>query len=158
MTQTKPSLLIVEDNELNRDILKEILQNEYRLFLAENGMEGLRLLRQHSADIGLILLDLEMPIMNGYEVLKAVRLDPELIRIPIVIITANDSIEEEVRCLKLGARDFIRKPFNSTVAKLRIKSLINMQKSVDTLSKVEIDAETDVYTFSAFLYLSLIHI
>ena len=152
MTQTKPSLLIVEDNELNRDILKEILQNDYRLFLAENGMEGLRLLRQHSADIALILLDLEMPVMNGYDVLKAVRLDPELIRIPIVIITANDSIEEEVRCLKLGARDFIRKPFNSTVAKLRIKSLINMQKSVDTLSKVEIDAETDVYTFSAFLY------
>ena len=152
MTQKRHSLLIVEDNELNRDILKEILHDEYKLYLAENGLEGLRLLRQHSADIGLILLDLEMPVMNGYDVLKAVRLDPELIRIPIVIITANDSVEEEVRCLKLGARDFIRKPFNSTVAKLRISSLLNMQKSADALTKVEIDAETGVYTFSAFLY------
>ena len=152
MTQVRPTLLIVEDNELNRDILNEILKDEYKTYLAENGAEGLRLLRQHSAEIDLVLLDIEMPVMNGYDVLKAVRFDPELKDIPIIIITANDSVEEEVRCLKLGAKDFIRKPFNATVAKLRINSIVDMQKSATTLSKVELDAETDVYTFSAFLH------
>ena len=115
MTQVRPTLLIVEDNELNRDILNEILKDEYKTYLAENGAEGLRLLRQHSAEIDLVLLDIEMPVMNGYDVLKAVRFDPELKDIPIIIITANDSVEEEVRCLKLGAKDFIRKPFNATI-------------------------------------------
>ena len=138
MTQVRPTLLIVEDNELNRDILNEILKDEYKTYLAENGAEGLRLLRQHSAEIDLVLLDIEMPVMNGYDVLKAVRFDPELKDIPIIIITANDSVEEEVRCLKLGAKDFIRKPFNATVAKLRINSIVDMQKSAATLSMVEL--------------------
>ena len=88
MTQVRPTLLIVEDNELNRDILNEILKDEYKTYLAENGAEGLRLLRQHSAEIDLVLLDIEMPVMNGYDVLKAVRFDPELKDIPIIIITA----------------------------------------------------------------------
>lgn len=149
MKNKKHTLLIIEDNELNRQILVEILSAEYELLTASDGAEGLSCIRQ-SANIDLVLLDIHMPVKNGYEVLSAMAADPCLSQIPIIVTTGSVSVEEEVRCLELGAVDFIRKPYNSAIVRQRVKTIIRLFDSLQTLNRVEIDDATGAYTRNAF--------
>lgn len=108
----KRELLVVEDNELNREILAEILMPDYVVHQAENGKEGLDLLRQRAAKISLVLLDIQMPVMNGYEFLDAVRQEVRFANIPIIVMTSSGEAKEEIRCLESGASDFVSKPYD----------------------------------------------
>lgn len=151
-TMKKHTVLIVEDNDINRDILQSILQSDYHLLTATNGLQGLNLLRERVQHIDIVLLDLEMPVMSGYEVLEAVREDTKLQHIPIIVTTGNEGLDEEERCLKLHATDFIKKPYNPHIVRLRIESLIRMREFAATLTDVERDKRTGVYTRNAFMH------
>lgn len=152
MVYKKHTVLVIEDNEINRELLNEILSEEYNLYFAENGQVGLDLLREHRSTIDIVLLDLEMPVMNGYEVMEIVSKDPQLQSIPIVVITANEDAEEEVRCLKLHATEFLHKPYVPSIVHLRVEGLLRLRDCISQVSELEIDQKTGAYTYNAFLY------
>lgn len=152
MAYKKHSVLVIEDNEINRDLLDEILSEEYNLFFAENGKVGLDLMKEHRSVIDIVLLDLEMPVMNGYEVLEEVSKDPQLQSIPIVVISANEDADEEVRCLKLHATEFLHKPYVPSLVHLRVEGLLRLRDCISQVSELEIDQKTGAYTYNAFLY------
>ena len=140
------SILIVEDNELNREMLCAMLEDRYHVFQAENGKEGLEVLQEHYRNISLIVLDVQMPVMNGYEFLKAVRDDDLLKEIPVIVATGSNDIEEEERCLELGASDFVIKPYKRNIVLKRISNIIRLKESASTLREVEYDDLTGIYT------------
>jgi len=152
MALKRHTVLIVEDNELNREILQSILEDDYEILVAENGKTGLEQMRMHSSQIDIVLLDLQMPVMDGYEVLETVSQDNELKQIPIIVTTGAESDEEEARCLSLHATEFVRKPYNPAIVRLRIQSLIRMRNYAAMLTDVEIDKCTGVYTRNAFMH------
>ncbi|MDO4476130.1 MAG: EAL domain-containing protein [Lachnospiraceae bacterium] len=150
--QARRKLLIVEDNALNREILSSMLEDEYVLLEAENGREGLEMLAQHSSELSLVLLDVHMPVCDGFEFLEIAGKDPFMSRIPIIVTTGSSSREDEVRCLELGASDFVTKPYNPEVVRARVHSMIKLKESVAALSAVEYDDLTGLYTMSAFYH------
>src|SRR2546421_689472 len=104
-------LPLVDDNELNRDMLaRRLVRLGYTVVTAENGRQALDLLATTAVD--LILLDIMMPVMNGYEVLEVRRGDPRLRDVPCVVISALDEVDSVVRCVEMGAEDYLPKPFN----------------------------------------------
>jgi sigma-B regulation protein RsbU (phosphoserine phosphatase) len=114
-------ILVVDDNEMNRDMLSRRLQRQgHQVEIATNGREALALLTAQKFD--LLLLDIMMPEMNGYEVLAHVKADLTLRHIPVIMITAVDEIESVVRCIELGADDYLPKPFNPILLKARINA------------------------------------
>ena len=114
------SLLVVDDNEDNRYTLTRRLQREGygNLTTAENGQQALQLLNTRPFD--LVLLDVMMPGLNGYEVLERMRADGRLRHIPVIMISALDEIESVIRCIELGAEDYLSKPFNPTLLRARV--------------------------------------
>ena len=152
LSRGRRTLLVVEDNALNCDMLCDILGEEYRTLTAENGIAALNLLQEQYRDISLILLDLEMPIMNGYEFMAEAKADPLFSSIPIIITTAVSDPDVEERCLALGAADFIFKPYNANIILSRVGNQIRLQESSQTLQAVEFDELTGLYTRQAFFH------
>jgi serine phosphatase RsbU (regulator of sigma subunit) len=112
-------LLVVDDNEMNRDLLSRRLQRlGHETVAASDGREALMLMRSQPFD--LVLLDITMPGMDGYEVLLQLRNDEALRHIPVIMVSAIDEVESVVRCLELGAEDYLGKPFNPLVLKARV--------------------------------------
>ena len=124
------TLLVVDDNQLNRDSLSRILNRQgYRVETAENGLEALE--RLHCQDFDLVLLDIMMPVMNGYEVLKHLKADAKLRRIPVIVVSANEEIESVVQCIELGAEDYLPKPFNRVLLQARITASLERKRLYD---------------------------
>lgn len=113
-------LLIVDDEKQNRALLTELLQGEHRIILAKDGKQALELAREHNPD--LILLDVLMPEMDGYRVIRELNNDDQTRNIPVIFITALDSAGDEERGLELGAVDYISKPFNPAIVRVRIRN------------------------------------
>lgn len=114
-------VLVVDDNEANRDVLARRLQRQgIRATGAEDGRRALEIVRQEPFD--LILLDVMMPEMNGYQVLEQLKADPALRHIPVIMISAVDDIDSVVRCIELGAEDYLFKPFNPVLLKARVEA------------------------------------
>jgi class 3 adenylate cyclase/ActR/RegA family two-component response regulator len=139
------TVLVVDDDEANRDVLARRLDHlGYRVRTATSGREGLEILRAGGAD--LVLLDLMMPDMNGYEVLEACRDDATLREVPIIMISARDDIDDVVECITLGAEDFLPKPFDPVLLEARVgasaekKQLRDEQRSL--LAMVQEQAAT----------------
>lgn len=145
-------LLVIEDNETNRELLGELLSDEYDIIFADNGEMGLQRLAESYREISAILLDLYMPVCDGYEFLKRRAGDDILTNIPAIVMTGSDSQEEEAQCLELGAVDFIKKPYNADIVKARIRSVIRLRESTVTLAAVEYDELTGLYTRQAFFH------
>lgn len=125
--RTDAWLLIVDDNEDNRYILAQrLLREGYRNILqADNGVAAMEILT--TRDIDLILLDVLMPEMDGYQVLARIRDDAQLRNIPVIMISAIDEIETVVRCIEAGAEDYLQKPFNAVLLRARVQlSLIHI--------------------------------
>jgi EAL domain-containing protein (putative c-di-GMP-specific phosphodiesterase class I)/CheY-like chemotaxis protein len=146
------SILVVEDNELNREMLCAMLEDRYNVLQAENGKEGLEVLQENYRDISIVVLDVQMPVMNGYEFLHAVKDDELLREIPVVVATGSSDIEEEERCLELGAADFVIKPYKKNIVLKRISNIIRLRESASTLKEVEFDDLTGVFTRQAFFH------
>ena len=146
----RPQLvLIVDDQEINRDALEVILDEHYELLFAENGKEGLELMKQHATELSIVLLDLMMPVMSGFEVLEYVREDEILKKIPIIVLTAEKSAE--LRALQLGAADFITKPFDVTeVILARVGRIIELSEGRQLISAAEHDRLTQLYNKNFF--------
>jgi len=148
----KRKLLIIDDDDLARNLLSSLLEDEYDLLSAENGEIGYELLKNNYKDLSLVLLDILMPVCDGIEFLEKIQNNSLLSSVPIIIITSNDNTQTELKCLSLGAADFISKPFNVEIIKSRIKNTIKLKESTITLANVERDALTGLYTEQAFLH------
>jgi serine phosphatase RsbU (regulator of sigma subunit) len=114
-------VLVVDDNEANRDVLSRRLRRQgHSVEVAEHGLQALDMMRRQSFD--LVLLDVMMPEMNGYQVLEELKTDPSLRHIPVIMISALDDIESVVRCIELGAEDYLYKPFNPVLLRARVSA------------------------------------
>ncbi len=143
--QRRNTILIVDDQEINRDALGAILEDDYDLLYAENGREAMRLIRANAEDLSIVLLDLIMPVMNGFEVLEQVRGDEELKGIPVIVLTAEK--DAELRALQAGAADFIAKPFDATeVILARVARIIELSEGRKLISAAEHDRLTGLYS------------
>ena len=145
-------VLVVEDSEMNREILRELLSDEYDVLEAENGLTGIEQLVLHGEEIALVLLDVYMPVSDGFEFLERKRSDQCFDAVPVIIMTASSAVDDEIRCLELGASDFVTKPFNIQVLKNRMKSLIHLRESSAMLGRLETDSLTGLYTKEYFYH------
>ena len=122
----RDTILIVDDQELNRVILRNIFEDEYNLLEAENGEQALTLAASYHERIAVVLLDLVMPVKDGYEVLKELDEKTLLGSFPVIVITAEDSAENEVKAFDLGASDIIMKPFEPYVVHRRVQNVVEL--------------------------------
>lgn len=118
----RPRVLVVDDAALNRRLLERALANEgFEAVLAADGVQALAVLRAGMpCPVDVVLLDILMPNLDGYETLAAIKADPALRHLPVIMITAVDEVESAVRCIELGAMDYLPKPFNAAVLRARI--------------------------------------
>jgi len=123
-------ILVVDDNEMNRDMLSRRLQRQkYHVDVAENGVRAIEMMR--AAPYDLVLLDIMMPKMNGYEVLETVKADGDLKDIPIIMISAVDDLDSVVKCIEMGAEDYLFKPFNPVLLKARVGASLDKKRQAD---------------------------
>lgn len=123
-------VLVVDDNEMNRDLLSRRLQRQgFTVAMAEDGKQALDQIQLQPFD--LVLLDVMMPQMNGYQVLEYLKADTNLRHIPVIMISALDDMESVVRCIELGAEDYLFKPFNQTLLKARIGACLEKKRLRD---------------------------
>jgi class 3 adenylate cyclase/CheY-like chemotaxis protein len=123
-------VLVVDDNEMNRDLLSRRLQRQgHTVLMAENGKQAL--VQLHTQPFDLILLDVMMPEMNGYQVLEHLKADAALRHIPVIMISALDDMDSVVRCIQLGAEDYLFKPFNPILLKARIGACLEKKRLRD---------------------------
>ncbi|WP_449417695.1 adenylate/guanylate cyclase domain-containing protein [Phormidium nigroviride] len=130
MKPEEGNVLVVDDNEVNRDLLARRLQRQgHKVQVAEDGILALEMMRSHPFD--LVLLDIMMPQMNGYQVLEHLKADDKLRYIPVIMISAVDDIDSIVRCIELGAEDYLSKPFNPVLLKARISACLEKKRLRD---------------------------
>ena len=122
----RDTLLIVDDMEVNRAILRSLFENEYNLLEAENGEQAYVLIQQYNLSLAAILLDMVMPVMDGYEVMSKMSEDGYMNNIPVIVITSEGSLENEVRAFDLGAADIIIKPFEPHIIKRRVHNAVEL--------------------------------
>ncbi|MCD6375339.1 MAG: response regulator [Caldisericaceae bacterium] len=136
MAEEISKILIVDDQPDNIDTIKDILgDGEYSLFSATNGKEALEIFKKVNPD--LVLLDALMPVMDGFQVAREIKNNPETQLTPVIMITALDSMQDRVKGLEAGVDDFISRPFNIFELKARIKNLLRMKESLDELENAE---------------------
>ncbi|MBI5033150.1 MAG: response regulator [Chloroflexi bacterium] len=124
------SVLVVDDNDINRDVLtRRLTRQGHTVATANNGRHALDLIAREKFD--LILLDLMMPEMNGFQVLEHLKADPNLREIPVLMISALDEIDSVVRCIEMGAEDYLPKPFNPVLLKARIGACLEKKRLRD---------------------------
>ncbi len=143
-------ILVVDDSSINRQILCKILSDDYDILQAEDGKKALTLLEQHGGQIAVILLDIAMPVMNGYEFLDAVQALPKFSGIPIIVMTQHEGEETELTALTLGASDFLTKPYRPTIIRQRIANMIKLRESASVVNAVERDPLTGTYNKDEF--------
>jgi diguanylate cyclase (GGDEF)-like protein len=132
----KPTVLIVDDDRINRTLLAELLQDECRVILAKDGPSAIARAREET-DVDLILLDVEMPQMDGYEVLRRLRQEPRTAAIGVIFITASTETDSEERGLSLGAMDYLHKPIRPAIVQVRVRNhlkLVAQRKELERLA------------------------
>ncbi len=155
--QRRRQVLVVEDQELNRDILGMILEDDYDVLFAENGAIAMEMIQANVQTLSIVLLDLMMPVMDGFEVLRRVKEDEEMRRIPIIVLTAEKSAE--LQALQMGAADFITKPYDMhEVILARVARIIELSEGRQLIRAAERDPLTNLYNRGFFLeYADQIH-
>jgi putative two-component system response regulator len=134
MAKTTPSVLIVEDEDINAEMLQEILKKDYEIITASNGKIALDMLRTAVILPKLILLDIIMPVMNGRQMFEIMKEDSAFKRIPVIFITAANDSESEL--LAAGAVDFINKPFLPEIVQHRVRNQIELKNYSDSLEEM----------------------
>ena len=160
--EKKLFMLIVDDVETNRVILSQFFKNEYVIIEAVNGKEALDILEKQPIDI--VLLDLVMPVMDGFELLATMKKTDKLASIPVIATTARNEGDSEVRAMEMGAADFVTKPYNPTITRCRVHNVMarieNEWRKIEQAVKdrqilelrhfVELDTLTNIYNRQAF--------
>ena len=137
-------ILIVDDDIINRMILREILQDDYQIYEAANGSETFKILYEDKILPTVVLLDIIMPDIDGFQVLERIKSEDETKNIPVLFITAADSDETESRGLKIGAADYVTKPFNHDVVRARVDNHINLARYQHGLEQLVIKKAAEV--------------
>ena len=122
----KPSILIVDDSEMNRVILNEMLKGEYHVLEADNGRAALDMVDRYGDELSLVLLDIVMPGMSGFEVLADLSRRSAADNLPVIMISSEDSDDVVLRAYELGASDYINRPFNARVVRRRVSNTIRL--------------------------------
>lgn len=136
-------VLIVDDMEINRELLAEILKDEYDVITAENGKQALEYMENQHQEIAVILMDLIMPEMDGFEVLKIMKKKMLIDKIPVLVISGESALKVEQECFEYGVSDFIHKPFDNVLVKKRVENIVNLfQYQKELEKKVEKQTET----------------
>ncbi|MDO4567188.1 MAG: response regulator, partial [Oscillospiraceae bacterium] len=151
----RQTILIVDDAEVNRELLRNIFSESYTVLEAENGSEALGIMQ--SASVDLVLLDIIMPLLDGYATLEKMHEDPVLSSIPVIVITSLDDEESLNHSLDQGAQDVIIKPFKPEVVLHSVKSALRRREAgrrigrfEQLLRRADIDEKTGIYTKQAF--------
>ncbi len=131
-------ILIVDDVEVNRELLRGILKEDYEIEMAENGRQAIRKLWEYHDEISAVLLDLQMPDIDGFKVIAEMKEQGFMDRIALLIISSEHAVEVEIQCFQLGASDFIHKPFEASIVKNRVRNTIELFRCKNQLEqKVE---------------------
>ena len=147
---TRKHILIADDIESNREMLGDLLQEEYDILYACDGVEALEILRSKKDEIALLILDLYMPNMTGWEVLTEMQVDEDLMFIPVIVLTVDQKAELE--CLKIGALDFIPKPYpDIEIVKARIANCIELSENRDIAWRTGRDKLTGLFNLESFI-------
>ena len=140
-----PTILIVDDMAANISILSDLLQKDYKVRVAKSGQRALEVAQSEESKPDLILLDIEMPQMSGYEVCKILKSSSKTRDIPIIFVTAKNDVIDEEYGLNLGAIDYIKKPFHPAIIKIRVKNNIDLKIKSDKLEELSMcDALTGI--------------
>lgn len=132
----KPLVLIVDDSEMNREILREMLKDDYDILEAASGEDGLEAIRQHGELLSLVLLDIMMPGINGFEVLSQMSRDGIIDDIPVIMISSEDKQEAVLNAYELGASDYISRPFDIRVVRHRVSNIMHLYAKQRRLSSL----------------------
>lgn len=132
--ENRATILIVDDMSTNLMMLSDILKDDYNIKISKTGEKAIELCK--NLDIDLVLLDIEMPLMNGYEVCKNLKNYEKTKNIPIIFVSAKNSEEDEEYGLNLGAIDYISKPFSKVIIKARVKNQIKLKQKTELLEKL----------------------
>ncbi len=142
--ERKPRLLLIDDQPTNIQVLYRVFADDYQVFMATSGAQALQTARQEDPDV--ILLDVMMPDMDGYEVCQQLKQDGATRDIPILFVTAHHEAQEETRGLSVGAVDFITKPINPAVVRARVHTHLTLKRQTDALKRlVFIDSLTHTF-------------
>ena len=145
----KRLILVADDEQINREILGAILESKYELLFAENGLEALKFMEENKETLSLVLLDLMMPVLSGLELLKRVKENPELQRVPVIVLTSDQTAE--IESLRLGAIDFISKPYpQAGVIQARVQRTIELSEDQQIIQSTERDPLTGLYNREYF--------
>lgn len=147
---SRKKILVVEDNALNRSLLCQILSADYDVEEAENGQEALGVLRQFGEGISLILLDIIMPVMDGYTFLSIMKADHSYSSIPVIVTTQNDAESDEVAALSHGATDFVAKPYKPQIILHRGAGIIRLRETAAMINMIQYDRLTGLYSKQYF--------
>ncbi|WP_029010314.1 diguanylate cyclase [Azospirillum halopraeferens] len=134
MAPTRPAILVVDDVPSNVQVLSRILKDEYDIYFATDGSRALELVESRVPD--LVLLDIMMPGMDGYEVCRRIKTNPATRDIPVIFVSARGEVEDETRGLEAGAIDFITKPMSPPIVKARVRNHILLKRQADTLRQL----------------------
>ncbi|MDR2133172.1 MAG: response regulator [Clostridiales Family XIII bacterium] len=126
MSTDRRNILIVDDIELNREILYELFHDQYNVLEAENGQVALDLITEYGQTIAIVLLDIVMPVMDGFGVLKNMILDKSIETIPVIMITAESDEEKALMGYSMGVVDIINKPFNPDIVRRRVQNTVDL--------------------------------
>ena len=144
------SILIADDTESNREILGDLLMEDYDVFYAADGVETMEVLQSHKEEVDLVLLDLFMPNMSGREVLMQMQVNEELASIPVVVLTVDE--DAQIDCLRYGAMDFISKPYpDIEIVKARIAKCIELSENRDLIRQTQRDKLTGLFNVDYFM-------
>ena len=128
------NLLVVDDNEMNRDMLsRRLARKGHTVEVAEGGLQALEMIEE--ADFDVVLLDIMMPGIDGYETLERIRADQDSGDLPVIMATAKDQSEDIVAALKLGANDYVTKPFDFPVVLARVQTQLQLKRSREALAR-----------------------
>jgi putative two-component system response regulator len=141
--ETRNSILIVDDAELNREMLSVILEEEYVVLEAENGRDAFAVLEEKHDNIAAVLLDLNMPEMDGFKVMENMKAKGWMNKIPVLIISGETAIKTEKECFEYGVSDFIRKPFDNTLVKKRVNNIVKLFLYQNELEK-KVEKQTEI--------------
>jgi two-component system chemotaxis response regulator CheY len=125
MKESKRSVLIVEDEPMMRSFLKRNLSDEYEIITEENGKHALEWLYKGNLP-DLLIVDLQMPEMDGFDFVEYIRRSGFFNRLPIIVLSSRESVDDRLRCFELGANDYLIKPFNPRELKYRINNLMTI--------------------------------
>jgi len=135
MTPEQFSILVVDDIRVGRKVLENLVRMQgYQVSVAEDGVQALELIRSQPFD--LILLDILMPRMDGYQVLETIRADPKLNHISVIMISTVDETDAIIRCIELGADDYVTKPYNQVLLKARVKQYVDKKLLQEQVRKL----------------------